>query len=316
LPDGRGVQIGARRGWRAAGLLWLAWLIGTGGTAAALAQNCRPEPKAEFAVTLMGNIPIVTVRINGGSADFLFDTGAERTIISAAAARRLGIAAHYEYARPMRSLGGAVSGGDARVHSFDPGGVALSDFPILVGPVSLPAIDGRPIDGLLGADFLGDYDIDLDLPRRRIMLFAPPPCPLTAPPWRGAYTMIQANRSLHDRLFFPVRLDERPLAALIDTGAQLTTLDADSAAALGVGGAALARDPVTTLRGATAEAVASHAHRFAELEIDGERLRDQTIMVTRLGLQDADLVLGADFLRWQRVWLSYASHRIFLERHL
>jgi hypothetical protein len=45
-------------------------------------------------------------------------------------------------------------------------------------------------------------------------------------------------------------------------------------------------------------------------------LRDQTIMVTRLGLQDADLVLGADFLRWQRVWLSYASHRIFLERHV
>jgi hypothetical protein len=43
-------------------------------------------------------------------------------------------------------------------------------------------------------------------------------------------------------------------------------------------------------------------------------LRNQTILVTRLGLQDADLVLGADILRWQRIWLSYASHRIFLER--
>ena len=83
---------------------------------------------------------------------------------------------------------------------------------------------------------------------------------------------------------------------------------------LGVTGMALARDPITTLRGATAEAVKSRAHRFAELEIDGERLRDQTIMVTTLGLQDADLVLGADFLRWQRVWLSYSSHRIFVER--
>ena len=129
------------------------------------------------------------------------------------------------------------------------------------------------------------------------------------------YDTIEANRSLHDRLFFPVRLDGHQLAALIDTGAQLTTLDANSAAALGVSGTTLAHDPVTTLRGAAAEMVKSRAHRFAELQIDGQSLRDQTIMVAKLGLQDADLVLGADFLRWQRVWLSYRSHRIFLERH-
>jgi predicted aspartyl protease len=300
--------------WRGVIALLLAGLIGVAGAHGAQAQDCRPVRKAEFAVAPMGNIPIVTVRINGGTADFLFDTGAERTIISAAAAKRLGVAAHYEYARPMRSLGSAVSGGDARLRSFDPGGLALRNFRILVGPVSLPSIDGKPVDGLLGADFLGDYEVDLDLADRRIILFAPPPCPIAAPAWSGSYATIHANRSLHDRLFFPVRLDGHSLAALIDTGAQLTTLDAEAAAALGVNGTTLARDPVATLRGATAEAVKSRAHRFAELQIDGERLRDQTIMVTRLGLQDADLVLGADFLRWQRVWLSYSSHQIFLER--
>jgi len=302
-----------RRCHGAAALLLVVW-AGLIFGEAALAQDCRPIREAEFSVTPLGNIPIVTVGINGGTADFLFDTGAERTIISPAAAKRLGVDAHYEYARPMRSLGGAVSGGDARLRSFNPGGIELSNFRILVGPVSLPPIDGRPIDGLLGADFLGDYEVDLDLPRRRIILYAPPPCPITAPAWSGDYATIAANRSLHDRLFFPVRLDGHPLAALIDTGAQLTTLDADAAAAVGVGVAALAHDPVTTLRGATAESVNSRAHRFAELQIDGELLRDQTIMVTRLGLQDADLVLGADFLRWQRVWLSYATHQIFLER--
>ena len=214
----------------------------------------------------------------------------------------------------MRSLGTAVAGGDARLSSFNLGGMPLSNFSILVGAVALPPIGGKPIDGLLGADFLGDYEVELDLPHRRITLFTPPPCPMTAPPWGGSYATIDANRSLHDRLFFPVRLDGHQLSALIDTGAQLTTLDAKSAAAVGVTGAALARDPVTTLRGAAAEPVNSRAHRFAELQIDGEVLRDQTILVTRLGLQDADLVLGADILRWQRVWLSYASHRIFLER--
>jgi predicted aspartyl protease len=278
------------------------------------AEGCWPMPKAEFTVTPMGNVPVVTVRINGGKAEFLFDTGAERTIISAAAAKRLGVDAHYEYARQMRSLGGPVAGGDAILRRFDPGGLALADFRILVGPVNLPSIQGRPIDGLLGADFLDDYELDLDLAHRSIILFAPPPCPITAPAWNRPYTTIRANRSLHDRLFFPVQLDGHRLAALIDTGAQLTTLDAESAAVLGVTGSELARDPVTTLRGAAAEAVNSRAHRFSELEIDGESLRDQTIMVARLGLQDADLVLGADFLRWQRIWLSYASHQIFIQR--
>lgn len=290
-------------------------LASLAGASSAVAQNCRLIKKAEFVVRSLGNIPIVTVRINGGAAEFLFDTGAERSIITAAAAARLGVDVHYEYARQMRSLGTAVSGGDAWLRSFDPGGIALTNFRILVGPVSLPSVEGKPIDGLLGADFLSDYEVDLDLAHRRIILYSQPHCGIAVPAWSSAYTTIEANRSLHDRLFFPVRLDGHALAALIDTGAQLTTLDAESAAAVGVTAAMLARDPVTTLRGAAAEAVRSWAHRFAELQIDGELLHDQTLMVTRLGLQDADLVLGADFLRWQRVWLSYATHQIFLERH-
>ncbi len=290
-------------------------LASVAGASSALAQTCRPMRRTEFPVHALGNIPIVTVRINGGAAEFLFDTGAERSIITAAAAARLGVDVHYEYARQMRSLGTAVSGGDAWLRSFDPGGIALTNFKILVGPVSLPLVEGKPIDGLLGADFLSDYEVDLDLAYRRIVLYSPPHCAIAVPAWSSTYAAIEANRSLHDRLFFPVRLDGHALAALIDTGAQLTTLDAESAAAVGVTAAVLARDPVTTLRGAAAEAVRSWAHRFTELQIDGELLRDQTIMVTRLGLQDADLVLGADFLRWQRVWISYATHRIFLERH-
>lgn len=297
---------------RAVVLLLAAWAVLAAGAAAA--QDCRPLQRAELAVTPMGDVPIVTVRIDGGLANFLFDTGAERTIMTAAAAKRLGIAAHYEYARRLRSLGGAVAGGDARLRSFELGGMRADDIRVLVGTVSLPSVAGKPIDGLLGADFLRDFDIDLDLPHRRIGLFAPAPCPTAAPAWRGPYATIAAHRSLHDRLFFPVRLDGHQLAALIDTGAQLTTLDAESAAAVGVSGAALMRDPATTLRGAAAEVVRSRAHRFAELQIDGQSLRDQTIMVARLGLQDADLVLGADFLRWQRVWLSYRWHLVFLAR--
>ena len=96
--------------------------------------------------------------------------------------------------------------------------------------------------------------------------------------------------------------------------AELSAVDAGAALALGVTAATLNQDPVTNLRGAGSEVVRSRAHRFARLEIGGETLRDRVIFVTNLRLQDADLVLGIDFLRLRRVWVSYGSHRIFLGR--
>jgi predicted aspartyl protease len=294
--------------------LALALVASAAGSARAAAQDCRPGRPVELAVTAMGNVPTVTLRINGSPANFLFDTGAERTILTAPAAKRLGVVPHYEYARRMRSIGGAVAGGDAVLRTVDLGGRALPDVRVLVGSVSLPMIGGEPLDGLLGADFLADFEVDLDLARRRVLLYQPPACTIAAPAWSESYTTIKANRSLHDRLFFPVSLDGNRLAALIDTGAQLTALDAASAAALGLSGGALARDPVATLRGAAAELVKSRAHRFTRLEFAGEVLRDPVIVIAQLGLQDADLVLGADFLRSRRVWLSYGSHQIFVGR--
>jgi len=214
----------------------------------------------------------------------------------------------------MRSLDGAVSSGDARLRSLGLGGMALSDFRVLVGSVSLPGPAGKPLDGLLGADFLSSFEVDLDLAHGRMILYERLPCAIAAPPWSQPYVAIPVNRSLHDHLFFPVSLDGHKFAAFIDTGAELSAIDAGAALTTGVTGAALNQDPVANLRGAGSEVVKSRAHRFARLEIGGETLRDRVIVVTNLRLQDADLVLGIDFLRLRRVWLSYGSHQIFLGR--
>jgi predicted aspartyl protease len=234
--------------------------------------------------------------------------------MTAAAAQRLGVESHYEYPRRMRSLDGAVASGDARLRSLGLGETALANFRVLVGPVLLPGPAGKPLDGLLGADFFSSFEVDLDLVHDRMVLYGGLPCAIAAPPWSHPYTTISVNRSLHDHLFFPVNLDGHRLAAFIDTGAEVSAVDAAAALALGVTSAALNRDPVANLRGAGSEVVASRVHRFARLEIGGEALRHPVIAVTNLRLQDADLVLGIDFLRLRRVWLSYGSRRIFLGR--
>lgn len=293
----------------------LAVVLSSGAASAvAAAEECKPKRQAEIAIAFLRNLPLVNLTVNGVPALFLLDTGAERTIMTAAAAQRIGVETHYEYPRRMRSLGGAVSSGDARLRNLRLGGMAIPEFTVLVGSVLLPGPAGKPLDGLLGADFLSSFEVDLDLAHSRLTLYDRLACALAAPPWGQPFTVIPVNRSLHEHLFFPVILDGRKFAAFIDTGAELSALDATSALAIGVTGAALDRDPVANLRGAGSEVVQSRAHRFARLEIGGETLRDRVIIVTSLRLQDADLVLGIDFLRLRRVWLSYGSHQIFLGR--
>ena len=71
-----------------------------------------------------------------------------------------------------------------------------------------------------------------------------------------------------------------------------------------------------TVLGAAAEQLDGHVHRFSQLAIGTEVIRDPEIGVTDLRLSDADLVLGVDFLQSRRVWMSYGSQQIFLSRRI
>ena len=80
--------------------------------------------------------------------------------------------------------------------------------------------------------------------------------------------------------------------------------------------AVLARDPAVTMRGADGEQLSAHAHRFFRLEVDGEVIRNAEIDVTEISLNDAEFVLGIDFLGSRRVWISYGSQQLFLIRRI
>ena len=121
---------------------------------------------------------------------------------------------------------------------------------------------------------------------------------------------------MSDHLIFPVQLDGRWITAFIDTGAQLTVVSARASAALGLTASVLARDPIILVHGAAAEELGAHVHRFAQLWIRTELLRNLEIAVTDLRLGDAALVLGVDFLKWRRMWMSYGSGQIFLSRRI
>ncbi len=278
---------------------------------------CGTIRVAEIPVAMLSNQPIVKVFANSAAIFLLVDTGAEATVLTRAAALRIGAQhARVELGRQMHGVAGDIPAGELELRNLSIGGVEMPRRRVRVGPIDIVNPLSGPLDGVLGADILRSFDIDLDLPGRRMTLYQGQSCAAASPAWTQPYARIAASRSATNRLFFPVQLDGRGISALFDTGAQFSVLSTPTALALGVNEAVLARDPPVTVRGADGEQLSAHAHRFFRLEVDGEVIRNAAIDVTQISLDEAGLVLGIDFLGSRRVWISYGSQQLFLMRRM
>jgi hypothetical protein len=216
----------------------------------------------------------------------------------------------------MHGITRDIPAGELELRSFTIGGVEVPRKRVRVAPIEIVNALSGPLDGVLGTDTLSSFDIDLDLPRRRMTLYQGQSCAIASPAWAQPYARIAAGRSPSNRLYFSVQLDGRRISALFDTGAQFSVLSTRTALALGVSEGVLARDPAVMVRGADGEQLSAHAHRFFRLEVDGEVIRNAEIDVTEINLNDADFLLGIDFLGSQRVWISYGSQQLFLMRRI
>ena len=277
--------------------------------------GCGAVRLGETTVATLRNAPIVTLFANGAAVTLLLDTGAETTVLTPAAAQRIGAERpRIEFQRQMRGIGGSLQTDEVELRNLTLGGVAVPWRRVRVAPINTGNVFSGPLDGVLGADTLSSFDVDLDLPGHRMVLYAKQTCPDAVPAWTEPHARIDTGRSFGGHLFFPVQLDGHRIDAFIDTGSQLTVLSTKAASALGVTGAALARDQAITLHGAAAEQMSAHVHRFSQLQIGPEIIRTPELIVTDIRLNDADIVLGIDFLRSQRMWMSYGSQQIFLMR--
>jgi predicted aspartyl protease len=314
---------------RPAGLLsaLLAALLGSCSAAPPPVGRFGPDPfagtrpvttvSAPCALTRRGVVPFTVARliqvevlINGGRASMVLDTGAERSLLTPEAAKRLGVTDRYDFSRNVAGIGAVSRGGDARLRSLSIGGATIADPRILVTPIPLPGADG-----LLGADLLGDFDLDLDGPRRQLTLYDRTECEDLSPPWPGRHLTLETTRSLDRHPFFPVQVGGHALDATIDTGAQRTTMSGAAAAQAGTPPSMLAGDPAATARGTGGETLGAVLHQFHSFLIGGDPFEGPVLVVPGIRLpRESGILIGLDYLLTRRIWLSYRSRRIFIAR--
>jgi len=129
----------------------------------------RPSPKGLTKIPFTPGFPVlVSVKINGGGPiTLILDTGADRTMVTPSALSRLGISFENALRGVVRGITGASYAEAVWVNS-----VEIEEAK--VGPLLIIAHDAdlKGAEGLLGRDFLANFNVTIDS-KERIVTLAP-----------------------------------------------------------------------------------------------------------------------------------------------
>jgi predicted aspartyl protease len=277
---------------------------------------CRVQPQTSVPLRVVHGAILVEVMINDRPARMILDTGAQRSVVSKEAVQRLDLALDEWVATTMRGVGGVERNRNALPRSLTLGGLPLErrtrtrDTSLTVA-----SLTGAAFDGLLGRDFLAPFDLDLDLRSARVTLHRVEDCRGAFLPWESPYLPLPVSNPADSALVVTVRLDGVALRALLDTGAGSTVLAAPGMARMGLTLEALARSPQAQAAGLGPRTVVGWRHRFASLDAGGLRTEDAELWVAPVRLTPiVDMLLGADWLAGKRVWISFTTRQVFVER--
>ncbi len=278
---------------------------------------CVVESKATIPLQTAGIGITLPVEVNGSTATFVLDTGAERSLVTEEAAQRLGLARDQWVGTTMGGVGGIDRRPNADTNSLSLGGVPLvrrtlnHDHSLTVGV--LPAARSAAVAGLLGRDYLALFDLDFDMPAHRLTLYQVSGCVGRFLPWADKYASIPITVPPGDAIILPVSIDGKPLRAMLDSGATSSLLAAPGIYKLGLGQDTLSADPSTQISGLGPRAVTVHRHRFATLTVGNQTIDSPSLWAERIRLSPiVDMLLGADWLAGRRIWISFATKQLFV----
>jgi hypothetical protein len=113
-----------------------------------------------------GSPVLVSARINGaGPITLILDTGSDRTLIGPSVLARLGISTEVASRAMLRGVTGTGYGDAVWVQSVEVGEAKVGPLLIIV-----PETDLKEADGLLGRDFLANFNVTIDSKDRIVTL--------------------------------------------------------------------------------------------------------------------------------------------------
>jgi predicted aspartyl protease len=293
-----------------------ALLLLAGCEAPAIPAPCSLAFATDLPLRFSHNQVLTPAVLDGQTTSMVLDTGSQFTLVTKSTADRMNldiVAASGE----MTGIGGSRGVYIFSAKNFQIGRLQGKNLPLMVSDFVL-APGGRPVDGLLGADFLAPYDVDLDFPASKASLFkVQGSCPATATALDGPLfqaPLVPSDHPLDSRPFVRVEVAGKSLLAAVDSGAAHTLIFGNAARRIGLRVEDLAREPHFRARGIGPETPVIVRHVMAPITIGEITLRNLPVAIMDEGSPDStDMLLGLDFLSHVHVWLSFSSHVMLMQ---
>lgn len=270
--------------------------------------------------------PLLPTTVNGSPKLLLLDTGGAATQLSPDAVSELQLPTKSSALR-LYDVSGNVAAKLAVAETFKFGAMVGRDRPFIVSPRSF-----GEIDGIFAADYMINYDVDIDFGASKLRFFSPDHCPGKVVYWNPpavAAVPIRMQDGFH--ITVPVKLDGVEFTALIDTGATQTTMGLDTAKReFGV-----TPSSEGVVKGGNVNGdpkLASYERTFQNLSFEGIDVRNLKIslmpdLVGRSGrdmqtenralratadLKLPELILGMDVMRHLHIYMAFKEKRFYV----
>jgi len=265
--------------------------------------NCQLRRFATLPITVARTgLITVPIKVEGQTLSLLVDTGSYATALSEAAATRLKLEK-----QPIRAsdwLYGFGGGGSRFGASAN---MEIAGVPITGKAFNLiPAME-YGVDGILGADILSVFDIDIDYAAGKLGLYSPQHCPGKVVYWtHDPYAVVPFDFSeTHRKMRLSVDLDGHSMSAYLDTGASTSVLVYEEALAhFDVNESMLAKDRRFPFKALTFEGGVAVANPDILL------FRRHEALLLGSG-SDPDMLIGADILRQLHVYISFKEQKLY-----
>lgn len=288
---------------------------------------CQLIELAKLPARFEHNQPLLESTVNGKTVWFLADTGASKSLLYAATARRLGLKVVDADDVEFYGVGGKRRGQQAFLKELKLGKLSAANMTMFV-------IEGgesgeRQAGGILGRDVLTQGDIEFDLANGLIRLFQPKDCqsvPLAY--WSKDFREAKLEPRLNkfSELKVVTELNARRTLALLDSGAMMTVVTPAAAARAGVEVGRLLSQAKEGSHGIGERTVPVTTAEFKTVAIGEETVQNTTLRLadlfqftrasetgSRISAQvgGSDMILGADFLKSHRVYVADSQNRIY-----
>lgn len=275
---------------------------------------CRLATLGDLPVLNEHGSPIVGITINGRDAAMIVDSGADISMISEQASKQFGLTDTGRFVN-ISGVTGEMMSPIMQADKLGLGSGTTEEVFLTQAKRSFGGtLAGRPIVGLFGADFLQGYDVAFNLPARTITLYQLSGCHTPTPTWEGpSSTLDWYHPGNGGRIAVNFRLNGQKVEAILDSGAWHTTVLPRQARKAGVSAEQLAQDIALDSSGVNGKHRAGQLHRFASVQIAENMYLNPMLAVSPIET-DGYALLGADFLRHNRVWISYRHEKVYIQR--